>query len=421
MTRAHLSLVVALCPILVAVIEPGAARAQTDRAGQAVPVEGEPFLARLLGIDPQWQVAVQSGEGRRDIDAADLVRWGSYRDRASGPQIILADGGVLLADVLSVTGQYVGVESNLWSATRIPLPMVRGILFHPPPEDLQRDKLIFRILSAAGDADQLWLENGDVVSGVVRVTPAVVGGEVPSKISFETQGRELSLEMASLTALVFNPALVSPPKPTERAAWLGFRDGSLILADAVAATDKSLRVVLPGEVKLETHPDFTPETMWNEITLIRTNPPRVSYLSDMRPIGYKHVPFLESPWPYQQDRSVLGGRLRAGGAVFTNGLGMHSTSRLAYELGGAYRRFEAELAIDQSAGRRGSVEFRVFTIDADGKVNPVYTSPTVRGGDAPLRLSIDVTGRQRLALIVGFAERGDEWDHANWLNARLVK
>ena len=30
-------------------------------------------------------------------------------------------------------------------------------------------------------------------------------------------------------------------------------------------------------------------------------------------------------------------------------------------------------------------------------------------------------GAARMALLVEFADRGDELDHANWLNARLVK
>ena len=34
---------------------------------------------------------------------------------------------------------------------------------------------------------------------------------------------------------------------------------------------------------------------------------------------------------------------------------------------------------------------------------------------------VDLTGAKRLTLRVDFADRGDELDHADWLNARLVK
>lgn len=98
---------------------------------------------------------------------------------------------------------------------------------------------------------------------------------------------------------------------------------------------------------------------------------------------------------------------------------MHSTSRLAYELAGEYQRFQAELALDDAAGRMGSVSFRVY-VEKEGW-NAAYISPTVRGGDAPLAIDIDITGVRQMALIVDAADHGDQRDYANWLNARLLK
>ena len=101
---------------------------------------------------------------------------------------------------------------------------------------------------------------------------------------------------------------------------------------------------------------------------------------------------------------------------------MHSPARITYDLDGPYRRFEAEVAIDAEAGRRGSVVFRVFT--DDGRRN------VARAGDkrdrprrrcARADLEVDLTGAKRISLLVDFADRGDELDHADWLNARLVR
>jgi beta-galactosidase len=133
------------------------------------------------------------------------------------------------------------------------------------------------------------------------------------------------------------------------------------------------------------------------------------------------VPFLETEWPLAPDRSVAGGRLRARGAIHDKGLGMHSTARAAYDLNGRYRRFAAQLAIDDAAGLGGSVTFRVFLDDAAGGWKQAYESPVIRGGAPPVPLSLDVTSARRLALIVDFADRGDTLDHADWLDARLVR
>ena len=65
--------------------------------------------------------------------------------------------------------------------------------------------------------------------------------------------------------------------------------------------------------------------------------------------------------------------------------------------------------------------FKVLLQDGAGQWSPAYESPIIRGADAPTPVSIDLKGAARLALIVEFADRGDELDHANWLNARLIK
>jgi len=139
------------------------------------------------------------------------------------------------------------------------------------------------------------------------------------------------------------------------------------------------------------------------------------YLSDLESSGYRHVPYLERTWDYGVDRSVGGGPLRVGGKRYLKGLGMHSTSRLSFALPEGMRRFAASLAIDDDADGRGSVTFRVF-VDKEER----YRSEVIRGGQPPVPMEVDVSGGSQLSLIVDFADHGDEQDHADWLNARLV-
>jgi hypothetical protein len=117
---------------------------------------------------------------------------------------------------------------------------------------------------------------------------------------------------------------------------------------------------------------------------------------------------------------VLSEPLTVGGERYLTGIGMHSAARLTYRLDGSYRRFDASIAIDDSSGRRGSVVFGVYVL-GDGKWQAALTSGVVRGGDEPQDISIDIAGAQGLTLTVDYADRGDELDHADWLDARLVK
>jgi len=269
--------------------------------------------------------------------------------------------------------------------------------------------------------DQLLLENGDVVSGSVkglREASDIEPNEFPA-VLISTEGRDAEIPIDKIAAVVFNPALVETPRSRRRPVLMGFRDGSLAVVEEIAQDGGFVRFRLPGRVELEADP----ETIWTELTLLRPFGQRVTYLSDVKSIGYKHVPFLDTRWPFRADRNVLGGRLRSAGCVYAKGLGMHTTSRLAYDLGEEYRRFQAEIALDDHAGVGGSVVFRVFLAEANGTWNrePAYASPIVRGSDKPIPISVDVAGATRMALIVEFAERGDTLDYANWLNARLIK
>ena len=145
------------------------------------------------------------------------------------------------------------------------------------------------------------------------------------------------------------------------------------------------------------------------------------YLSDLKPASYKHIPFLQLAWPYETDRNVAADMLRAGGKLRLKGLGMHSASRLTYNLDRQYRRLDGELAIDDATAGYGSVVFRVFVDDGSGCWQPKFTSGIVRGGAAAVPMSVDLTAAKRISLLVEFADRGDERDDADWLDVRLVK
>ncbi len=387
----------------------------------AVPLDGDSFHARIAAVDRDWNVTFDAGEDRRVLPVQDLVHWGAYSDSYQGTQILLADGSLLMAEVLEIADERIVVYGELWGQTNLPLSQIRGVVFNPPVAPFGRDRLHDRILTANGALDRLLLENGDVVSGSVkglREASDTDPNDSPA-VSISTEGRDVEIPIDKTAAVVFNPALVETPKHRGLRVLMGFRDGSLAVVEQIGQGGVFVQLKLPGRVELKADS----ETIWTELTLLRPFGQRVTYLSDMKSIGYKHVPFLDTQWSFQADRNVLGGRLRSAGCVYAKGLGMHTTSRLAYDLAEDYRRFQADIALDERAGLGGSVVFRVFLADSTGKWNrePAYESPIVRGSAKPIPISVDVTGASRMALIVDFAERGDALDYANWLNARLIK
>lgn len=408
---------------LVALLIASFAMAQeaTNEGHLAAVLEGESFPARIASVDDNWNVTFDLGGNRRVLPVQDLVHWGAYKDSYQGTQVLLANGSLLMAEVLEIADERIVVYGDLWGQANLPLSQVKGVVFNPPVAPLDRDRLHEKIVTATGATDRLLLENGDAVTGSVKglgETPDTDPNDSPTVV-VSTEGRDVEIPIEKTCAVVFNPALVETPKPRGIRVLMGFQDGSLAVVEQIAQGRVFAQLKLPGRVELKVDPDM----VWEELALMRPFGPRVTYLSDLKSLGYKHVAFLDTQWAFQADRNVLGGRLRSGGCVYAKGLGMHTTSRLAYDLDADYRSFRAEIALDDRAGLGGSVVFRVFLADSDGRWNrePAYESPIVRGSSKPIPISVDVTGVPRMALIVDFAERGDALDYANWLNARLIR
>ena len=159
-------------------------------------------------------------------------------------------------------------------------------------------------------------------------------------------------------------------------------------------------------------------------TLIESLGPHATPLSRLDPQAYRHTSLTGRELPLGVDRSSVAGLLRSGGGYVRTGLGMHARSRVVFAFDRPYRRFVAELAVEDSASAdagspRGSVVGSVFVLK-DGAWSRVVQSPVVRGGDAPFAVRADVEGAQALMLTVEEAGGADVLDRALWLDARLA-
>ena len=407
-TRSILTLLLALAT--------AAARAESGRT--ALLAEGPPRVAVLAAIEP-GRVVLDDGRPQ-SIALADLVEWGVPPEAPARPLVVLADGGLLAAETIAGDRQSLRAESEQFGGLELATAAVAGLVLRAPTTQRERDLLLDRIARVqtsptrqrgtelekgrAGQPDaavRLILANGDQLQGrLLRI----------SRQSVELAGDvgPITVARSRLTAAVFaRPPSQSGPRPPLR-IWLGTSDGSRLLADRLESDAKGLRAVLAAGPSIRTR--------LRDVVWLETVGGRAVHLSDLSAAAYRHVPYLSLAWPYRTDRSVTGAMLRAGGRLYAKGLGMHSAARLTYLLEEPLRRFQAELAVDDQTAGGGSVRFRVFV---DGRER--FTSATIRGGDRPAAISVDVAGAKRLDLVVDFADRADQLDHADWLNARLVR
>lgn len=408
-------------------------------------VSESPFAARLTGIDREWNVSFRTGmpgsEKVRVVPAAEITTWGRWRDAEGGPQILLADGGIIRADVLKLDGESLvlgdatGLGRMLWEESTLPKTAVRAILYQPPAAAANRDRLLDDLAKGDATHDRLLLVGGESLTGTLVAAP-LDGRFLPEDAALTSAvfkllrtgtTEPLAIPANKVAAIsLAGTSLIgsaSPSSRTDSTAWMGMADGSLVQVANIEVQDGTVKLALVAGGTLAASlagRDDPDAKFWDEVTLLEPSSPHVAWLSDQKTLGYKHIPFLSIAWPYLADRAVTASRLRIADGVARKGLGMRSSSRLAYDVSG-FRKFEAELALDASAGRGGSVVYKVLTQDAAGAWQPAYESPVIRGGEAPVPISVDLKGAGRMALIVEFADRGDEQDNANWLAARLVK
>ena len=114
-------------------------------------------------------------------------------------------------------------------------------------------------------------------------------------------------------------------------------------------------------------------------------------------------------------KSVDSSPLTLSGIVYPHGLGTHAVSRLLIELQGSATHFDAMAGVDDEKKGAGSVQFQVFV---DGKKQA--ETPVLHGGDAPVPVSVDLTGAKRMTLVVTDGGDGNDSDHADWAGALLT-
>lgn len=388
--------------------------------------DGSRFSAALLELDENGNAVLRDRSGAVRKGAEELVSWGEFRDTDRQPLIVLSGGTVIAGEITAIGDEVVHLSSESFPAATVQRAHVLGMVWRPSADAFERDQQVLRVANANRSADQVWLANGDQLTGTILSgsDPVAALGTGLSEIAIlprvGTQPVKAAVE--NISAIGFAAEATALPPANAGQVLLALRDGSRLAVQKISADRDQLQVMLSNREVLV----LDASALRERVTGVQWLGDHITYVSDLESLGHKHIPFLSLSWDLGIDRNVAQGLLRSGGRIYPKGIGMHSTSRVAYALDKQFRRFEADLAVDQAAGRNGSVTFRVFLERAvAGATTPQwqvsYESPILRGGEAPVPISVDVSDALRMALVVDFADRGDEWDHADWLHARLMR
>jgi hypothetical protein len=404
-------LLLCLFPAVLAADEPSAPRFQLTTTGPT-------YSGTLDKLAEDWSLRLLDRETPIPVKGAEVV---SLRRAAVslprhpiGKQIVFANGDRVSLHpkstlLLSQDRLYFRPPPILKTALQElnpPVATVALIWFGAPDDADDPAVLLRRLFVEHRTRDVILLRNGDRIEGTLTALDR-------DQVCRLTVGkRRVEVPCARIAAIALNSELLARLQPDGPYAHIVLADGCrLALATGrVDAAGKTLsgKTLFGAAVEIGV----------DQVAALDVRQGAAVYLSDLEPRRYLHTPFLGVSWPYVKDGTVAGRELSLGGSTYDKGLSMHAESRLTYDLGGRYRRFEAVVGLDERTGKRGRVRLQVLL---DGKPQDIGWDRELTGRDEPLRLQVDVRGGRELTLAVLFGRFGDVQAQVNWADARLIK
>jgi hypothetical protein len=404
-------LVLALCLLAV----PPRIALADDAAGSPIfrlDTAGPALTGRLERLEADWSFRL-AGQRTDGGDVVALARPDTPPpDFPSGEQLLFANG-----DRVPVPPRVLRLEGERLSASfptalgvpeeaSLPLSAVSVIWLTAPDGTDDPVLLRRRLLTGQRARDTVLLRNGDTLEGVLT-------GLDKNAVTLEVNRKPVSTVRAKVAAVALSTDLAATLRPRGRHGRLVLADGTRVSLAKAACADGA---TLTGTTLF----DAAVCVPLGQVVSLSVFQGCAVYLSDLKPRRTLETRYLDLTWPLVPDGSADGRDLRLGGGTYAKGLGMHGASRVTYDLGGGYRRFEALAGIDDQAGdeqtgRQGSARIRVL---ADGKV---LVDRPVSARTGPVAVRADVTGARELTLVVDFGKRGGVQDRVDWADARLVK
>lgn len=112
--------------------------------------------------------------------------------------------------------------------------------------------------------------------------------------------------------------------------------------------------------------------------------------------------------------SADGRTITLNGVAYATGVGVHSSSEVRVAVPAGCTRFLSDVGVDDEVGNSGS---GVFEVMVDGTV--LFNSGVMNGASATRQVSVDVTGRSEVRLLLQDGGDNRDFDHGDWANARF--
>jgi hypothetical protein len=381
----------------------------TSREGTLVSLTAETIVVESVESGSSEEIAstkVRQLQWKTSQTARSAVEPGAVR-------VLFGDGSQLAAQ------SYVAAQGQAtigWPGTQplqFPTERIRAVRLAKYPDAIDKSwqelltrPIVADIVGVLRKSNEL-----DHVQGVLQdVTPEVV--------KFQFDGDSIDVKRTKVVGIAYYRPQ-SDPLPPERGT-LVLRDGSQLKIETVSSNaDGGLQVRTIGGNELQVpgplldHLDFTGQSL--------------TYLSGLDPEASDFTPLLrvraletaiERWYAPQRDKRLNGEplqlRVKGREQSFDKGLALHSRSQLVYRTANQYRRFQCLAGLDPALGT-GQAQ---LTILADGTLR--FQQILAASADA-VPVEVDLSGVNRLTVLVDYGDQSDIADHVILGDARLIK
>jgi hypothetical protein len=397
-------------------VSSGGAAEETGPVFVVHTAEGAQVRGALKELGADWSVRLSGDKETRTEGAEVLAMRRAGRPLPafpSGKQFILANGDRFPVEGPRLVGERLFFRHPAVAGGKeaeLPLAALSVLWLASPDNEDNPERLRRQLAAGPRMRDLVLLRNSDVLEGVLNALD-------DKKVEVEADKKKVDVELAKVAAVALSTQLADTLRPKGTYARLTLTgdgdapSGRLSLASASCADGKTVRgkTLFGAEIAVPL----------NRVAALDLYQGRAVYLSDLKPARYEYVPFFNETFGLALDGNVKGLDLRLGGSTYDKGLGMHGKSRVTYSLGGAYRRFEAVVGLDDEIGRGGQARVRVV---ADGKALTLTGDRELTGGGEPLAVGVNVARVKELTLEVDYGARGHHVKACvNWADARLIR
>lgn len=132
----------------------------------------------------------------------------------------------------------------------------------------------------------------------------------------------------------------------------------------------------------------------------------------------EELSIVKQEWyPPQMKMTVDQKPIKINDRIYDNGLGVHAASEIAFAVPSGYTRFVADTGVDDEIAEDSPASVQ-FIVLGDGVV--LYEGPVLTPTMEPRRVDVNIEGVSQLTLRVLPTVDGNNSDHADWADARLL-